>query len=174
VRADTAWSYIGSPVPLTTTLAREQHRPVPEPPPPLGAVRLQGRLLRPEHDRAVPLHEPAGVEGPLEPERVAVRQARCVAARSGTPTTFAGYYEKANFVRFRELSATFSVRSACCARSRAENASLSLGARNLAVWTKFTGEDPEANFNAGTATGLGGNVQNNIAAPRPGRTTRPG
>jgi hypothetical protein len=51
--------------------------------------------------------------------------------------------------------------------ARAENASLSLGARNLAIWTKFTGEDPEANYNAGTNVGLGGNVQNNIASSSP-------
>jgi len=34
---------------------------------------------------------------------------------------------------------------------RAENVSFSLGARNLKVWSKYTAEDPEANYSTGDA-----------------------
>jgi len=97
----------------------------------------------------------------------AVDQGRCVAARSGSPTTFAGYYEKGNFVRFRELSLTFAVPERLLHTVRGERATLSLGGRNLALWSKFTGEDPEANYNPGTSTGAGANVQSNIASSAP-------
>ena len=32
---------------------------------------------------------------------------------------------------------------------RATDADLQLGARNLKVWTKYTGQDPEANYSQG-------------------------
>jgi hypothetical protein len=93
------------------------------------------------------------------------RQARCSAARSGVtvpaPTaanpaattivrTNIGFYEKGDFWRFRELSLTYEAPQSLVKHLRyAESASLSLGARNLKVWTNYTGEDPEANYSTG-------------------------
>jgi hypothetical protein len=77
-------------------------------------------------------------------------QARVVAANYTNPRTNIGYYESGNFIRFRELSATFDAPERFTRRYlRADNLSLSLGVRNLKVWTKYTGEDPEANYNQG-------------------------
>jgi len=75
------------------------------------------------------------------------RQARTVAANYTTQCTNIGFYENGRFWRFRELSATIEVPERYSRRYlRAENVSLSLGARNLKVWTKYTGEDPEASY----------------------------
>jgi hypothetical protein len=88
------------------------------------------------------------------------RQARCVAARYGinnvvgtstvnTKTNY-GYYESGRFIRLRELSATYHIPQTISSKYlRADNVSVSLGARNLKVWTKYTGEDPEANYSTG-------------------------
>jgi hypothetical protein len=34
---------------------------------------------------------------------------------------------------------------------RSQGASIVLGARNLYVWSKYTGEDPEANYSTGNS-----------------------
>ena len=76
-------------------------------------------------------------------------QADCIAQRGATPTTSSGYVEKGDFVRFRELSATIRVPNRYLRAFRAEGANLSLGARNLKVWTDYRGQDPEANYSTG-------------------------
>ena len=65
--------------------------------------------------------------------------------RLPTNTSF-GYLENGQFWRFRELSATFNVPERLTRRDGSSSASLSLGARNLKVWTKYKGSDPEENF----------------------------
>jgi hypothetical protein len=87
-------------------------------------------------------------------------QAACVAARSGTPTTSYGHYDKADFVRFRELSFTYRVPERYLGAVRASAASLSLGGRNLALWTDWRGTDPEMNYSTG-------DTQSNIASSSP-------
>lgn len=81
------------------------------------------------------------------------RQARAVAMNSGTTingtkyTTQRGYWENGQFWRLRELSATWDLPSAVArAALRANNGSVTFGARNLHVWTKYTGIDPEASY----------------------------
>lgn len=82
------------------------------------------------------------------------RQARCVAARVGVTQggvntrTNIGFYENGAFWRFRELSLTYDLPENLTRKyvRYAQNLSLSLGARNLKVWTNYTGEDPEANY----------------------------
>jgi TonB-linked SusC/RagA family outer membrane protein len=78
-------------------------------------------------------------------------QARAVAAVAISPVrTNFGYYEKGDFWRFRELSVTADVPQQYTQKYlRVENMSISLGARNLKVWTDFTGDDPEANYGTG-------------------------
>jgi outer membrane receptor protein involved in Fe transport len=87
-------------------------------------------------------------------------QAACVAARSGTPATSYGHWDKADFVRFRELSVTYRVPERYLGAVRADGASLSLGARNLALWTSWRGTDPEMNYSTG-------DTQSNIASSSP-------
>lgn len=80
------------------------------------------------------------------------QQARVVALRDNPARTQAGFIEDANFVRFRELSVTFAAPQTFATRVfRSESASLSFAARNLHVWTKYTGVDPESSYGATTA-----------------------
>jgi TonB-dependent SusC/RagA subfamily outer membrane receptor len=78
------------------------------------------------------------------------RQARAIAARDKSPVTQWDYFEKLQFWRFRELTATFTVPDKFASKIvRAQGATLTLGARNLHVWSKWTGADPEQNYNQG-------------------------
>ena len=90
-------------------------------------------------------------------------QAAAVAftAKSPTNTSF-GYLENGQFWRFRELSATFNIPTSLLRRVGSSGASLSLGARNLKVWTKYKGSDPEENFSTT-------DVQQNFASSAPRR-----
>lgn len=87
-------------------------------------------------------------------------QARLIAARypnptvPGAQTTTIGYLENGQFWRLREVSSTLTLPNSLAQRIRAKDASLTFSARNLHVWTKYTGIDPESNYNAG-ATGTG-------------------
>jgi len=76
-------------------------------------------------------------------------QARLVASRYGTPTTSVGYLENGQFWRLREVSGTLLLPGMLASRIRARDASVSFAARNLHVWTKYTGTDPEANYSTG-------------------------
>ncbi len=53
------------------------------------------------------------------------------------------YIEKGDFVRFRELTATYTLSPRLAQRLRASGASISIGAKNLALWTDYAGWDPE-------------------------------
>ena len=73
-------------------------------------------------------------------------QARAVALREHPAKTSAGYNEPTSFTRFRELSLTFIPREWAARYLRAENTSITLGVRNIRVWTDYTGIDPESNY----------------------------
>jgi TonB-linked SusC/RagA family outer membrane protein len=55
-----------------------------------------------------------------------------------------GFYEPGWFVRFRELSVTYNAPPALARAFHARTAGLTLSARNLALWTAYTGVDPES------------------------------
>jgi TonB-dependent starch-binding outer membrane protein SusC len=93
-------------------------------------------------------------------------QARFIAARFGArrvdPTTSAvtyvstkaGFIEKADFVKLRELSLTLNAPEALARRfSAVRGASVTLSGRNLKTWTDYSGIDPEINE-------TGGSIQN--------------
>jgi TonB-linked SusC/RagA family outer membrane protein len=68
-------------------------------------------------------------------------------------STLAGYFEKADFVRLREMSLTYSPSGDLAARLfKARTASFTFSARNLAVWTDYSGVDPEIDRLAATGT----------------------
>jgi TonB-linked SusC/RagA family outer membrane protein len=56
----------------------------------------------------------------------------------------------ASFTRLREVSLTYQAPAAFAARIGASSASVNLAARNLHIWTGYTGLDPEATFLSGT------------------------
>ncbi len=77
-----------------------------------------------------------------DPKAPLGEQARAVAFLAHR--SFAGYIENGSFTRFRELSVTYNVPAAITRHvASARNASLTFAGRNLALWTRFTGVDPE-------------------------------
>jgi len=77
-------------------------------------------------------------------------QARAVAIRDGVPSTPHGYFEKPDFWRVREISATFTFPDETARRYlRVRGASINVAARNLAIFTDWTGVDPEQNYGQG-------------------------
>lgn len=87
---------------------------------------IQG-ITRGRNDKTTPLAE----------------QARDVAATFLASN--AGFIEDASFWKLREVALAFSAPQNWASRLRAKNASLVLAGRNLAVWTNYTGLDPEIN-----------------------------
>jgi TonB-dependent starch-binding outer membrane protein SusC len=53
------------------------------------------------------------------------------------------YIERGDFVRLRELALTYSLPNTLTGRFGASSASVTLAGRNLALWTDYTGTDPE-------------------------------
>ena len=74
-------------------------------------------------------------------------QARIIAVRNPAVASSAGYVEDADFWRLREVSITWTLPGEWVGRTRfARSLSLSAAARNLALWTDYTGLDPETNI----------------------------
>jgi hypothetical protein len=64
-----------------------------------------------------------------------------------------GYYQPGAFVKWREATATWTLPHAIVSKTRAhDGSSIVFSARNLHLWTKYRGTDPESDF---TATGGG-------------------
>jgi TonB-linked SusC/RagA family outer membrane protein len=86
-------------------------------------------------------------------------QARAVAA--SYKNTFAGYIgEDASFIRWRELSVTYTAPGTVARALRARSANLTLAARNIRLFTGYSGADPEVNSAPG---GLEGYAENPTA-----------
>jgi TonB-linked SusC/RagA family outer membrane protein len=89
--------------------------------------------------------------GLINPEASLYEQARTVAVREHVSRTVGGFIEDGDFMRFRELSLTFTAPDAWANRFlRGRSLVAALAVRNLKVWTDYLGVDPEA---TGTATG---------------------
>ncbi len=69
-------------------------------------------------------------------------QAVCV-AYNGTAFTNRGVISDGAFIRFRELSLTYAAPDAVARAFRARSMSVTLSARNIAIWSHFNGGDPE-------------------------------
>lgn len=87
-------------------------------------------------------------------------QARSVALREHASRTQAGFMEKADFVRFRELSANWLIPRSITSRAwGAKDVSLNVAARNLKLWTDYSGLDPESNSIVGSTESLPSDFQ---------------
>ncbi len=53
------------------------------------------------------------------------------------------FYSPTDFIRFREMAITYTLPSELARRLRMTRANVTLGGRNLALWTKYNGNDPE-------------------------------
>jgi len=91
--------------------------------------------------------------GLINPEASLFEQARTVMVRQSAGSSVSGFFEDGDFIRFRELSLSFTAAEGWASRflgSRSLSATIS--ARNLGVlWTKYTGVDPEAFGTTGDA-----------------------
>ena len=63
--------------------------------------------------------------------------------------------ENAKFVRFRELSFTYTAPRSWGTKLGLNNLTFSLAGRNLHLWTPYPGIDPELNANGGDGTTQG-------------------
>jgi TonB-linked SusC/RagA family outer membrane protein len=72
------------------------------------------------------------------------------------------YTNDASFLRFREVSLTYSVPPQFAQRVGATRATVSVAARNLYTFTDWTGMDPEARFLGGARGLFGGLEQNHL------------
>jgi outer membrane receptor protein involved in Fe transport len=81
------------------------------------------------------------------------QQARTVMVREHPSRSVSGYFEKGDFMRFRELSLAYTPSDNLASRLfRARHMTASLAIRNLgAFWTKYGGVDPEAFGTTGDA-----------------------
>ncbi len=85
------------------------------------------------------------------------QQARTIAARDGlladgktSLLTNSGFFENGRFWRIRELSATYDLGANFAQRYlRSNGGTFVFAVRNLKTFTKFSGTDPEANFQTG-------------------------
>ena len=100
-------------------------------------------------------------QGRENPSSSLFEQARAVALIDHPAKTQAGYFEKADFTRWREAAITLTMPDRFVAKYlRGRTGTLTLAARNLHVWTKYTGIDPETDRFAadGTTGATGGNI----------------
>ena len=72
-----------------------------------------------------------------------------------TQGIFEYWVEDGTFVKLRELSATYTVDAPALRRVFREGVDVTVSGRNLAVWTKYSGYDPELNLFGTNAGGLG-------------------
>ena len=88
------------------------------------------------------------------------QQARAVAVREHASRTQAGFMEKADFLRFREFSANWLLPKSLTSRAwGAKDVSLNFAARNLKIWTDYSGIDPESNSDVGSTSSLPSDFQ---------------
>ncbi|MEW5919011.1 MAG: hypothetical protein AB1762_21585, partial [Gemmatimonadota bacterium] len=74
------------------------------------------------------------------------RQARAVANRFTALRTPIGYIEELNFWRVREVSLTYQLSNRIAGLLRSGGGNINVAVRNLALFTDYTGVDPEANY----------------------------
>ena len=72
-----------------------------------------------------------------------------------TQGIFQYWIENGSFVKLRELSASYSLDLPAVRRVFRDGIDLTVSGRNLAVWTKYSGYDPEINLFGTNAGGLG-------------------
>jgi outer membrane receptor protein involved in Fe transport len=90
----------------------------------------------------------------IDPNTPLDDQARATASLFHPSQTVVGYMEDADFIKFRELSVSYSLPASLTDRLRTSRASITVTGRNLATWTDYSGMDPEIN-SAGAGDNFG-------------------
>jgi TonB-linked SusC/RagA family outer membrane protein len=91
----------------------------------------------------------ANCNGLMNPNASFEEQAMVVATRDHPQRTLAGFFQKGDFLRFREMSLSLRAPERWAAMMRASSAQFVVTARNLAVWSDYRGVDPETDRVAG-------------------------
>jgi TonB-linked SusC/RagA family outer membrane protein len=87
--------------------------------------------------------------GRMDPNASFEDQAMVIAALEHPARTNAGYFQKGDYVRFRELALQYTLTNDIASRLlRARSANIVMSARNLKLWTAYRGTDPESDFQA--------------------------
>jgi hypothetical protein len=91
--------------------------------------------------------------GLISPDASLFQQARTVMVREHASRSVAGFIEDGDFIRFRELSLSYTAPQSVVSRYLRGRSLLISGAlRNIGLpWTKYTGVDPEAYGTTGDA-----------------------
>jgi hypothetical protein len=91
--------------------------------------------------------------GLMNPNASFQEQAMAVAHLVHPSATLDGFFQPGSFVRWREFSATYTIPNSFASKyMRANRANINFAARNLHVWTKYRGLDPEIDRLAGSST----------------------
>jgi hypothetical protein len=94
----------------------------------------------------------ANCRGRIDPSSPLFEQARVIAGAVRPERTLYGFMEKADFVRFRELSLTYNAPDSWVQRyAHVRGLGATLAARNLSLFTDYTGMDPESSYGQGDA-----------------------
>jgi outer membrane receptor protein involved in Fe transport len=64
---------------------------------------------------------------------------------NGSGTPFGLYIHKADFVKLRDVSVTYTLPTRWASRAQASSMSVTLAGHNLALWSDYPGPDPEVN-----------------------------
>ena len=106
------------------------------------------------------------VNGKLVPRASFEEQAMVVATRDDPSKTLDGFFQPASFVRWREFSATYTLPDNFVGRYlRTRSASVNFAARNLHLWTKYRGIDPEIDRLAGDSPNAPGEEFQTLGIP---------
>ncbi len=90
-------------------------------------------------------------------------QAYVIASMVRPNSTDYGFFETTDFLRFNELSMSYTAPKSFARRLRANSAIFSVLATNLGIWTNYNGRDPDVN----TASAAGNQYFNGAAFPQP-------
>jgi TonB-linked SusC/RagA family outer membrane protein len=102
--------------------------------------------------------------GDIDPTAPLKEQAAAVAVRQAPSSSQYGYIYKTDFIRLRELSATYTFPDRWANLFAASRMSLTLAGRNLGIITKYPGIDPETGYFGSTGAALTNDFQ---TAPPP-------
>jgi TonB-dependent starch-binding outer membrane protein SusC len=92
-------------------------------------------------------------------ERFAAAMAWATKYKALSPYDGLNQNERGDFIRWRELAITYAAPARLARRFGADNLTLAITARNLRLWTGYTGIDPEQNT---IGRGGGGQLDNNF------------
>jgi hypothetical protein len=122
-----------------------------------GTLRLSAQL---DHrgdfdllDQTLISQDASGVgQAVNDPRAPRARQAAAIALTSSSTPTLWGYYFNGAFTRLREVALTVTVPHRLSAALRTSSLSMTISARNVALWTRYPG-DPEVNAAPGNFIG---------------------